>query len=205
MSASSRALTPRRPGKGSAPIMPEAGTFVLPPTASRASLLDGGSDRRFRTLVSDLLTISARMEMARTHLGRKLGITGPQYSLIVAIAHLQGSQGLSVGALAEALHVSSAFVASETNKLVRRNFLLKRTNPDDRRGVLLSIAPAGRLKLDRISEEIRWINDHFFGGLDAKAFDAMCLAATKLVQGSNAVIHALREPAKDQSTQRVAG
>jgi MarR family transcriptional regulator, organic hydroperoxide resistance regulator len=185
--------------------MPEAGTFVLPPTASRASLLDGGSDRRFRTLVSDLLTISARMEMARTHLGRKLGITGPQYSLIVAIAHLQGSQGLSVGALAEALHVSSAFVASETNKLVRRNFLLKRTNPDDRRGVLLSIAPAGRLKLDRISEEIRWINDHFFGGLDAKAFDAMCLGAAKLVQGSNAVIHALREPAKDQSTQRVAG
>ena len=69
-----------------------------------------------------------------------------------------------------------------TNKLVRRNFLLKRTNPDDRRGVLLSIAPAGRVKLDQISEEIRWINDHFFGGLDAKAFDAMCLAATKLVQ-----------------------
>ena len=130
------------------------------------------------------------MEMVRTHLGRKLGITGPQYSLIVGIAHLQGSRGLSVGALAEALHVSSAFVASETNKLVRRNFLLKRTNPDDRRGVLLSIAPAGRLKLDRISEEIRWINDQFFGGLDAKAFDAMCLAAAKLVQGSDAVIHA---------------
>ncbi len=37
----------------------------------------------------------------------------------------------------------------------------------------VSIAPAGRLKLDRISEEIRAINDLFFGGLDAEAFEAM--------------------------------
>jgi len=185
--------------------MPEAGTYVLPPTASRDALLDGGADRRFRTLVSDLFTISARMEIVRAHLGRRLGITGPQYSLIVAIAHLQGLEGLSVGALAQALHVSSAFVASETSKLVRRSFLLKRTNPNDRRGVLLSIAPAGRLKLDRISAEIRRINDHFFGGLDAKAFDAMCLATAKLVEGSNTVIHSLREPVKAQNLRRAAG
>lgn len=185
--------------------MPEAGTYVLPPTVSRDALLDGGGDRRFRTLVSDLFTISARMEIVRAHLGRRLGITGPQYSLIVAIAHLQGLEGLSVSALAQALHVSSAFVASETNKLVRRSFLLKRTNPNDRRGVLLSIAPAGRLKLDRISAEIRWINDHFFGGLDAKAFDAMCLATAKLVESSKAVIHSLREPVKAQDPQRAAG
>jgi len=185
--------------------MPEAETYVLPPTASREALLDGGSDRRFRTLVSDLFTISARMEIVRAHLGRRLGITGPQYSLIVAIAHLQGLEGLSVGALARALHVSSAFVASETNKLVRRSFLLKRTNPNDRRGVLLSIAPAGRLKLDRISAEIRCVNDRFFGGLDAKAFDAMCRAAAKLVEGSNTVIQSLGEPVKAQNPQRAAG
>ena len=135
--------------------MPEAATYALPLTVSRDALLDGGSDRRFRSLVSDLFTISARMEIVREHLARRLGITGPQYSLIVAVAHLQGQAGISVGSMAQSLHVSSAFVASETGKLVRRGFLLKRINPLDRRGVLLSIAPAGRLKLDRISEEIR--------------------------------------------------
>lgn len=204
MSASS-GRTRRRTAKAAVTAMPEAGTYVLPPTASCDTLLDGGNDRRFRVLVSDLFTISARMEIVRAHLGRRLGITGPQYSLIVAIAHLQGTEGLSVSALAQALHVSSAFVASETNKLVRRSFLLKRTNPNDRRGVLLSIAPAGRLKLDRISAEIRWINDRFFGGLDAKMFDAMCVGTAKLVEGSNSVIHSLEGAAKAQGLRRAAG
>ena len=190
--------------------MPEAATYVLPPTVSREALLEGGSDRRFRTLVSDLFTIAARMEMVRTHLGRRLGITGPQYSLMVAVAHLQGQTGVSVGALAEALHVSSAFVATETGKLGRRGFLLKRTNPQDRRSVLLSIAPAGRLKLDRLSVEIRAINDQFFGGLDAASFATMAAAADALVKSSRTAVRGLSErkaPPRGAAakTARVAG
>ena len=45
--------------------MPEAATYALPLTVSREALLDGGSDRRFRSLVSDLFTISAQMEIVR--------------------------------------------------------------------------------------------------------------------------------------------
>jgi MarR family transcriptional regulator, organic hydroperoxide resistance regulator len=186
--------------------MREAETYILPPTVSREPLLAAGSDRRFRALVSDLLTISARMEIVREHLGRRLGITGPQYSLIVAIAHLQSTTGISVGSVAQALHVSSAFVASEASKLVRRNFLLKRTNLLDRRGVLLSIAPAGRQKLNRVSEEIRRINDLFFGALDAKAFAALSGAATKLVESSSwAIRHLGDAKASSRSAVRAVG
>jgi DNA-binding MarR family transcriptional regulator len=170
----------RRPGKATA----EAAVYALPPTVSRAALLEAGSDRRFRTLVADLLTIAARMEEVRAHLGTRLGITGPQYSLMVAIAHLQGGAGIGVGALAKALHVSSAFVASESGKLARRGLILKRPNPHDRRGMLLSVAPAGRLKLDRIGAEIRAVNDLFFGALDEAAFGGLCNAACGLVDGS---------------------
>lgn len=176
---------------GRATAVSAAGTYVLPLTVSREALLECGSDRRFRSLISDLLTISSRMEIVREHLGRRLGITAPQYSLIVAVAHLQGIGGIGVGALAQALHVSSAFVASETGKLARRGFLLKRTNPLDRRGVLLSISPAGRLKLDRISAEIRMVNDLFFGALDAKAFTALSTAAGDLVESSADALRSL--------------
>ena len=68
---------------------------------SHAALLDRGSDKRFRQLVYDLLTLSVRMEMVREHLGRQMGITGPQYCVLVAVAHLQGEAGVSVGALAK--------------------------------------------------------------------------------------------------------
>lgn len=186
--------------------MPEAATYILPLTVSRETLLEGGSDRQFRSLVSDLFTISARMEIVRGHLGRRLGITGPQFSLIVAIARLQGLTGTSVGTVAQALHVSSAFVASESGKLVRRVLLLKRVNPADRRGVLLRIAPSARLKLDRVSEEIRSINDRFFGGLDARAFRSISVAAAMLVESSGNVVHALScRAATAPAAQRAAG
>jgi MarR family transcriptional regulator, organic hydroperoxide resistance regulator len=161
---------------------------VLPPTVSRRALLEGGSDRRFRTLVHDLFTISTRMEHVREHLGSRIGITGPQYTVLVAVAQLQGENGASVGAVAKALHVSSAFVASETGKLAQRGLLHKRTNPHDRRGVLVSISPAGRVEIGRIGGEIRAINDLFFGALDGKAFAALSAAVGALLGGSRKAI-----------------
>ena len=137
-SARAKALKVAAPARGNG-----AAGYVLPVTVSRGALLEKGSDRRFRTLVSDLFTIAARMEAVREHLGHRLGISGPQYSLLIAVAHLQGGTGVSVGAVAQAMHVSSAFVASETGKMARVGLLLKRANPQDRRGVLLSLAPGG--------------------------------------------------------------
>jgi DNA-binding MarR family transcriptional regulator len=165
-----------------------APSSALPPTVSRAALLDDGSDRRFRALVHDLLTIAARMELVREHLGGLIGLSGPQYSVLVAVAHLQGEGGVSVSAVAKALHVSSAFVASETNRLAQRGLIDKRTNPQDRRGMLLSIAPAGRLEVARIGADIRAINDLFFGALDGKAFAALSAAAATLVASSGKAI-----------------
>src|SRR5271165_7211316 len=166
--------------------------YVLPPTISNGALLERGSDRRFRALVNDLFTIASRMEIVRAHLGRRMGISGPQYSVLVAVAHLQGERGASVGAVAQAMHVSSAFIAAETGKMARCGLLLKRPNPQDRRVVLLRLAPAGRLKIDRAAAEIRAINDLFFGALDAASFCALSAAAAALVKGSGKAVHYLR-------------
>ena len=163
--------------------------YALPPTTSSRALLERGSDRRFRSLVNDLFTVASRMETVRAHLGRRMGVSGPQYSVLIAVAHLQGERGVSVGAVAQAMHVSSAFVASETGKMARRGLVFKRPNLDDRRSVLLSLAPAARLKIDRVAAEIRAINDLFFGELDAPSFSAFSAATTALVKGSARAMH----------------
>ena len=173
-----------RPSKAEAKRNGASSAYVLPPTVSRDALKESGSDRRFRVLVQDLFTIAARMESVREHFGRWMGISGPQYSLMVAIAHMQGVAGVNVGTVARALHVSSAFIASESGKLARMGLLSKRTSPQDRRGVLLSLAPAGRLKIDGISKQIRTVNDLFFGVLDSASFAAVSFAASALVESS---------------------
>jgi DNA-binding MarR family transcriptional regulator len=156
-----------------------------PATVSLPALLHKQSDQQFRRLVQDLLTVSRRLEMARDYFGRRINVTGPQYNLLMTVAQLQGTTGVSVGSVAQAMHVSSAFVTSETGKLSDVGLIRKRPNPNDGRGALLSLAPAGRLKIDRLIGEIRTVNDLFFGLLGAKPFAELCAIAGALVRGSS--------------------
>jgi DNA-binding MarR family transcriptional regulator len=122
--------------------------------------------------------------MARDYFGRLIKVTGPQYHLLMTVAQLQGTLGVSVGTVAQVMHVSSAFVTSETGKLCALGLLSKRPNPQDRRGALLSLTQAGCLQMDRLIPEIRAANDLFFGRLDAHSFSEMCSSAVGLVHGS---------------------
>ena len=170
---------------------PEA-TAALPATASRQALLEAGSDDRFRQLVYDLLTISVRMETAREHLARRLGVSGPQYSILMAIARLQDRHGVRVGGVAKALHVTSAFIATETGRLARLGLLSKSPNPKDRRGILLALTPRGQAALVKLGPEIRAVNDDFFKPLDRAAFQALASTAAALVESSSRVERRLR-------------
>lgn len=188
-------------GKGGVRKTPLDNPALL--TTSHKALLDGGSDKRFRQLVSDLLTLSVRMEVVREHLGRQMGITGPQYSVLVAVSHLQGEVGVSVGALARVLHVSSAFIATETRKLAEAGLVMKLPNPKDRRGVLISLSRAGQAQIARLTPSIRAINDQFFGALGRGAFDVMASASATLVKSSARVMTRLTALEQDASIRRL--
>lgn len=157
----------------------------LSTTVSRAALLDGKrSDQQFRRLVRSLLAVARRIELARDHFGRGLNVTGPQYSLLMTVAELQGVAGVSVGSVAQAMHVSSSFVTAEAGKLLDVGFLRKQPNPSDRRGALLKLSPLGRRKIHQLLAKIRAVNDLFFGLLTAESFAALCAGAEALVDGS---------------------
>ena len=159
--------------------------YHLSATISLAALLNGKrSDRQFRRLVRNLLTVARRIEMARDYFGRGLNVTGPQYNLLMTVAELQGVAGVSVGSVAQAMHVSSSFVTAETGKLLDVGLLKKQLNPSDRRGALLKLSPLGRAKIYRLLGEIRAVNDLFFGLLTAESFAALCSGAEALVEGS---------------------
>src|SRR5258708_26724494 len=87
-----------------------AAAYVLPPTVSSRALLDKGSDRRFRTLVNDLFTIATRMEIVRAHLGRRMLLSRPQYSVLISAAHLQAQRSVTVGTVAQAMLISRPLI-----------------------------------------------------------------------------------------------
>lgn len=157
---------------------------MAPLSVSAPSLLSDGSDRVFQKMVFDLFTISARIELVRAHFASGAGISGPQYSVLRAVASLQNNQGAAVGVVAKHLQVTSAFVVAQSRMLVQRGFLEKNEDLADRRISRLTLTSKGRRSVDKIVEGVRPINDTFFGRLNRSEFKALSATMAKLVESS---------------------
>jgi DNA-binding MarR family transcriptional regulator len=167
---------------------PKNAVYVTPAAVSSPSLLRAGSDRAFQELVFDLFTVSARLEEVRTHLARKMGISAPQYSVLRAVAALQGEDGVSIGVVAEHLHVSSAFITTQSRLLAQLGLLEKKDDARDRRVSRLSLTTAAQRLVDDAVQQVRPINDMFFGILDRGEFDSLVTIMDKLVRSSRGAI-----------------
>lgn len=159
-------------------------TRKLPLSASRPALLSGKSDHSFRELLYNFFTISNRLEEVRRHLGSRIGLSGPQYNLMMAVAELQGSAGVSVGRVAEYLHVSGTFVTAETEKLARKGYINKHHDPDDLRVSLLAVAEKGWTALVSLFPELQQINDLFFAIESKEEFESIHRTLKKMVESS---------------------
>ena len=159
-----------------------------PLTITRRALLVGGSDTEFRRLIYRLIVVEERLRRARDFLGRRIGLTGPQYTLLITVAYLQGESGIAVRALAKNLRVSSAFITAESQRLIQRGLLAKRPNPHDSRSTLISVTAAGRRRLERLVPELRTVNDAFFGHVSAQSFRQAMRFLEQLLAGSERVM-----------------
>jgi len=157
---------------------------VLGLTASRAVLLPGKSDRALRKLIAGLFTVAERMAATRQRLGARIGLTGPQFSMMMAVAELQGSAGVSVGKLARYLQVASAFVTAEAGKLIRQGYLEKSVDLVDRRVARLRIGRDGRTALRPLMPLVRQVNDSFWGFESRQQFLTACEAVERVVNAS---------------------
>ncbi len=142
-------------------------------TVSRPELLVNGSDEEFRALLHDTLAFAARIQEMRNRLGGLIGLSGAQYTILIAISHLQGESGVGVNSVADHLHLSGAFVTIEVNRLVSLNLVRKEVNPEDRRRVLLTITPHAREVLKTLTAVQRPANDALFGHLSRSDFQML--------------------------------
>ena len=168
-------------------------------TVSRRALLRGGNDQLFREMVTDLITISLTMERVRASLGARVGITGPQYSILVAIFRMRHGEHVRVRDVAAYLHVSAAFVTAEAGKLAQRGLIRKLPSTSDGRSRLLSLTRRGEAQLERLTPDIREVNDRFFASLDRSDFVCLSRIAQELVKDSKRALGFLSLTAPDRT------
>ena len=89
---------------------------------------------------------------ARRRIRRELGLSplsGSQVELLRLIAE---RPGIGVSAAARELHLAGNSVSALVNQLSERGYLLRETDPVDRRAARLTVSPAGTERLARWSD-----------------------------------------------------
>ncbi len=192
----SKISSARKSAPGVAVLSP---VYVPPLSVSHRALLLQGKDEAFRDLIYSMVLSFGRLLSCREAFGREIGLTGSQYTVLIGVAHRQGSQGVSIRALAEHVLLASTHVTTEVGRLIRKGLLQKRPNRDDRRSVLVSLSPRGQRVLEGLAPFLRQINDTLFQDIGRAEFDSLGQILQRFTRNTEA---AMQQIAPRQSSVR---
>src|SRR5258707_12271333 len=86
--------------------------------------------RRFTWVIASM---SVHLEELRYFWGKALGISGPQWMLLMALAEIDQDDGVPVNVVSKKLHVDSSFVTTQSKMLEKKGFIRRKTSTDDAR------------------------------------------------------------------------
>lgn len=168
--------------------------FKSPLSVSKPDLLDPGlkSDKKFRQLIYDLSVAGVMLETARNFLANNLGVSSPQYNILMVVAQYQADTGVSVSEIASHLHVTVAHVGTEAKALEKKGWLTISPNPNDRRVKLLKISEDSEELISNLGNTLKKVNNALFHHLNKSEFDNLSKILGKLVLDFEKVVKNLK-------------
>lgn len=119
----------------------------------------------------NIVEIHTRIEEIHKGWAQMLGITEPQWLILMAIDELDEGRGVSGIAVANKLRIHPAFVTNQTKKLETMEFLDRVTSPEDARFLQISLTEKARAEIAKLSMKRQGLNLTMFAGLDEEALD----------------------------------
>jgi len=121
------------------------------------------ADEAVRQVIWGIFAIASHFEDIRRQWANLVGVSGPQWLILMAVDYLDEGTGTSVGDVSTKLHVNSTFITAQAKALEEAGYLARRPSKLDGRVVLLSLTEKARRELGRIATHRREINDFIFG------------------------------------------
>src|SRR3954468_3831544 len=170
MATTKKKANPRRPHKA----LPRRGkAFVPPATITLPPMLTSGGDVAFRETLYLMALTFGRLHTCREAFGRALGLTASQFIVLIGTAYQQGSEGVTIRALADHTQLAATHVTTEVGRLIGKGLLTKQANTRDRRSVLVRLSPKGEAAIRDVNPLLRRINDRLFQNVSRNEFDVV--------------------------------
>ena len=119
--------------------------------------------RRFTWEIS---SINMHLEELRQFWAKTLGISGPQWLILMAISDLDKDDGIPVNAVSKLLNVDPSFITTQSKLLEKKGLLRRRPSPTDARVVRLSLTEKTQKHLASLNEQYKTIKEFVFQEFD---------------------------------------
>lgn len=147
--------------------------FAPPATITLPPLLKAGGDVAFREALYLMALAFGRLHDCREAFGRTLGLTPPQFIVLIGAAYQQGGEGVSIRSLADHTQLAATHVTTEVGRLIGKGLLTKQPSTRDRRSVLVRLTPKGEEAVRAVNPLQRRINDLLFADISRDDFTAV--------------------------------
>jgi DNA-binding MarR family transcriptional regulator len=140
-------------------------------------------DPRIETITDDLRTVYGRVQQLIVPAWLKLDLTMAQFKALVAV---ERSSGIGVCGLGRELSIGESAASLLVDQLVRRGYVGRKTDPADRRRVLLGITARGEKRLRELRQGSAEIMNEWLAELDQDQLEALARGLGALAQAVSA-------------------
>jgi len=126
-----------------------------------------------RRFVWAIDSVGVHLEELRYFWARALGISGPQWMILMALADLDEKDGVPVNVVSKKLHVDPSFVTTQSKLLEKKGFLRRKTSTEDARIVQMSLTDKTYKQLAGLAAQQEALNEFIFAELSNKQLDEL--------------------------------
>jgi len=110
----------------------------------------------------EIASISAYLDQLRQFWAKTLGISGPQWMIVVALADHDQGDGVAVNVISKILHVDPSFVTTQSKLLEKKGFIRRKTAAEDARIVKMSLTDKTSKHLANLASQQDALNEFIF-------------------------------------------
>ncbi|KRR04397.1 MarR family transcriptional regulator [Bradyrhizobium jicamae] len=116
-----------------------------------------------RQFMWEIRSINMCLEALRQLQANVLGITGPQWMILIALADLDKENGVPVNVVSKLMHVDASFVTTQSKLLEKKGFLRRTPSTSDARVVQMSLTDKTYKHLASLAAQQDALDEFVFG------------------------------------------
>lgn len=115
-----------------------------------------------RRFTWEVASINVHLQELRYFWAKTLGISGPQWMILMALADLDQGEGVPVKVVSKMLHVDPSFVTTQSKMLEKKGFMRRKTSEDDARVVQMSLTDKSYKHIANLASQQEALNEFIF-------------------------------------------